>query len=101
LEVLYDREYDTQTANGGLGRLAAAFLDSMATLGLPAWGYGLRYDNGMFNQEIADGHQVEKLNNLVGRQNPFEIERYDVKYEVHFGGKVRKQQRKNGAVHSV
>lgn len=76
--------------NGGLGRLAACFLDSMATLNYPAWGYGIRYDYGIFKQLIKNGAQVEIPDYWLSNGNPWEIERVDVEYKVHFYGKVRK-----------
>lgn len=76
--------------NGGLGRLAACFLDSLATLNYPSWGYGIRYDYGIFKQLIKNGHQVEVPDYWLSNGNPWEIERVDVEYKVKFYGKVRK-----------
>eukprot|EP01022_Parablepharisma_sp_SALTPOND_P017120 TRINITY_DN2670_c0_g1_i1.p1 TRINITY_DN2670_c0_g1~~TRINITY_DN2670_c0_g1_i1.p1 ORF type:complete len:885 (+),score=105.30 TRINITY_DN2670_c0_g1_i1:65-2719(+) len=90
LENAYEEEADPGLGNGGLGRLAACFMDSMATLNLPAWGYGIRYNYGIFSQEIRDGHQVELPDYWLSRGNPWEIERNDVKVNVQFYGKVDK-----------
>lgn len=82
---------DAALGNGGLGRLAACFLDSLATLNYPAWGYGIRYDYGIFKQIIKNGSQVEIPDYWLSNGNPWEIERVDVQYKVHFYGKVRKE----------
>ena len=88
LENLYEEEVDAALGNGGLGRLAACFLDSMATLELPAWGYGIRYDYGIFKQVIKDGRQVEIPDYWLKNGNPWEIERSDVVYPIRFYGRV-------------
>ena len=75
LNVVEDQEPDAALGNGGLGRLAACFLDSLATLGYPAYGCGIRYKYGMFAQEIRDGYQVEVPDNWLKDGNPFEIRR--------------------------
>ena len=90
LEELYEEEVDPALGNGGLGRLAACFLDSMATLEIPAWGYGIRYDYGIFKQKIVDGNQVEIPDFWLSKGNPWEIERADVTYPIKFYGYVRK-----------
>jgi len=84
-----EMEPDAALGNGGLGRLAACFLDSMATLGLPSFGYGIRYDYGMFAQHIHDGYQVEHPDDWLKSGNPWEFHRPDVTYPIHFGGRVQ------------
>ncbi|CPR13137.1 glycogen/starch/alpha-glucan phosphorylase [Mycobacterium bohemicum DSM 44277] len=79
-------EEEPGLGNGGLGRLAACYLDSLATLERPAIGYGIRYEFGIFNQEIRDGWQVEKTDNWLGKGNPWEIAKPDVSYLVKWGG---------------
>jgi starch phosphorylase len=98
LEELYEEEVDPGLGNGGLGRLAACFLDSLATLDYPAWGYGIRYDYGIFRQKILKGYQVEMPDYWLAQMNPWEIERSDVSYDVHFGGRVEKQRINNTEV---
>ena len=83
-----DQEIDTGLGNGGLGRLAACFLDSMATLKLPGHGYGLRYKYGMFEQRIENGFQVEYPDNWTKYGDPWSIKRMDRVFEVKFGGKI-------------
>lgn len=81
-------EPDVGLGNGGLGRLAACFLDSMATLGLPAMGYGLRYEYGIFKQAIAEGRQVELADRWLQNGNPWEVPRTDRCYQIQFYGRV-------------
>lgn len=90
MEELYEQETDAALGNGGLGRLAACFLDSLATLEIPAWGYGIRYDYGIFKQKIIEGYQVEIPDFWLNNGNPWEIERQDVTYEIRFYGKIDK-----------
>lgn len=78
---MIDQERDAALGNGGLGRLAACFLDSLASLDFPAWGYGLRYRYGIFKQEIIDGYQVEVPDYWLDF-NPWEFPRHDVTVEV-------------------
>src|SRR5437016_8767764 len=92
LGVNFDRvrfaEPDAALGNGGLGRLAACFLESMASLGIPAYGYGIRYDHGMFRQIIKAGWEVEFPEEWLSFQNPWEFERSEVTYDINFGGTV-------------
>ena len=86
IDVVEDEEPDAALGNGGLGRLAACFLDSLATLGYPAYGCGIRYRYGMFKQVIKDGYQVEVPDNWLENGNPFELRRPEYTKEVKFGG---------------
>ncbi|PIF76285.1 glycogen phosphorylase [Variovorax sp. 54] len=95
MAALAEREPDAALGNGGLGRLAACFLDSMATLGVPGMGYGIRYEYGMFRQQIVDGQQVETPDYWLTRGNPWEFQRPEVNYRVRFGGHVQKREGKN------
>jgi len=88
LEELADSEHDAGLGNGGLGRLAACFLDSCATLQLPVTGYGIRYDYGMFRQLIIDGEQAEEPDHWLRNGNPWEIERPEYTQRVRFGGRT-------------
>ena len=88
LAALAGLEPDAALGNGGLGRLAACFMDSMATVDVPAYGYGIRYVNGLFRQEIADGWQVELPENWLSHGNPWEFHRRESTHEINFGGKV-------------
>ena len=83
-----EQEPDPGLGNGGLGRLAACFLDSMATVGLPSYGYGIRYDYGMFAQNIHNGYQVEQPDDWLKYGNPWEFPRPQVTYPINFGGYV-------------
>jgi starch phosphorylase len=89
LEDLLDTERDPGLGNGGLGRLAACYMDSLAACQYPAWGYGLRYTYGIFQQRIVDGYQNEVPDYWLTFDNPWEIPRHDVTYEVRFGGTTR------------
>ena len=89
LNVIEDEEPDAALGNGGLGRLAACFLDSLATLNYPAYGCGIRYRYGMFKQKIKDGYQVETPDNWLKEGNPFELRREEYAKEVRFGGNIR------------
>ena len=100
IEEIYEQENDPGLGNGGLGRLAACYLDSMATSDLPAWGYGLRYNYGIFKQSIINGFQYEIPDYWLGDRNPWEIERSDLVYNVSFGGYVRKEYQ-NGVETSI
>ena len=88
LERIRGLEPDAALGNGGLGRLAACFMESMATLGIASHGYGIRYEHGLFRQVIADGFQLEQPENWLDFGNPWEFERAEVVYEIGFGGHV-------------
>lgn len=88
MEELREIEWDAGLGNGGLGRLAACFMDSMATLGLPAYGYGIRYEYGIFFQQIIQGYQAETPDNWLRYGNPWEFERPEYLYPVKFYGRV-------------
>ncbi|MBQ7933268.1 MAG: glycogen/starch/alpha-glucan phosphorylase [Lachnospiraceae bacterium] len=96
LNVIEDQEPDAALGNGGLGRLAACFLDSLATLGYPAYGCGIRYRYGMFKQKIKDGYQVEVPDNWLVNGNPFELRRPEYAKTVKFGGYVNVRTDENG-----
>ncbi|NCB91650.1 MAG: glycogen/starch/alpha-glucan phosphorylase [Clostridia bacterium] len=96
---LEEQEPDAALGNGGLGRLAACFLDSLATLGYPAYGCGIRYQYGMFKQKIVDGYQQEMPDEWLEHGNPFEIERKEYAVEVKFGGQVVTEYDQNGRMH--
>ncbi len=96
LERIRELESDAALGNGGLGRLAACFLDSMATLSLPGYGYGIRYEYGMFNQRIENGYQVEHPDNWLRYGNPWEFPRPEVLFPVKFGGRVVQVKNEHG-----
>jgi starch phosphorylase len=95
MEDVITQEHDAALGNGGLGRLAACFLDSMASLNIPAWGYGLRYRYGIFKQEIVDGYQVEVPDYWLDF-NPWEFERHDITVDIQFYGQVNRWQDDEG-----
>ncbi|KAK7748451.1 Non-essential glycogen phosphorylase [Diatrype stigma] len=95
MEDIIGQEHDAALGNGGLGRLAACFLDSLASLNYAAWGYGLRYRYGIFKQEIIDGYQVEVPDYWLDF-DPWEFPRHDVTVDIRFYGNVRKSQDENG-----
>ncbi|MBP5224443.1 MAG: glycogen/starch/alpha-glucan family phosphorylase, partial [Lachnospiraceae bacterium] len=99
LNLVEDQEADPALGNGGLGRLAACFLDSLATLGYSAYGCGIRYRYGMFAQRIVDGYQVEVPDNWLKNPNPFEIRRTEYACEVKFGGRMIMTTDENGRNH--
>ncbi|MGO8188812.1 glycogen/starch/alpha-glucan phosphorylase [Rhizobium leguminosarum] len=88
VNVIAGLEPDAALGNGGLGRLAACFMESMATVEVPAYGYGIRYVHGLFRQQLADGWQVELPENWLAHGNPWEFERRESAYEIGFGGAV-------------
>ena len=98
LEEVEDAEHDAGLGNGGLGRLVACFLDSCATLQLPVLGYGLRYEYGMFRQELDNGHQIEEPDHWLRDGNPWELERPEHTQRIHFGGRTEFYKDENGAM---
>lgn len=100
LELLCEHELDPGLGNGGLGRLAACFLDSMATLGIAGMGYGIRYEFGIFRQDIVDDAQVETPDNWLRRGNPWEMVRPERTFRVHFGGRVLHYSGPSGRIES-
>ncbi|MGL4789824.1 MAG: glycogen/starch/alpha-glucan phosphorylase, partial [Anaerotignaceae bacterium] len=91
-----DQEPDPGLGNGGLGRLAACFLDSLTTMNLPAYGAGIRYHYGIFEQQIQDGYQVEKPDNWLENGDPWSIKRNEYAVEVKFGGNVKAVEKEDG-----
>ncbi|MBQ9765333.1 MAG: glycogen/starch/alpha-glucan phosphorylase [Lachnospiraceae bacterium] len=96
INVIEDQERDAALGNGGLGRLAACFLDSLASLGYSAYGCGIRYRYGMFRQQIVDGYQIEAPDDWLKDGNPFEIRRDEYAKEIRFGGYVNSYTGENG-----
>jgi glycogen phosphorylase len=94
LSELLQEENDPGLGNGGLGRLAACFLDSLATLALPGRGYGIRYEYGMFSQKIVNGQQMESPDNWLEYGNAWEFPRHNTRYKVRFGGRIQQEGRK-------
>ena len=88
IDLVAELEPDAALGNGGLGRLAACFMESMATVDIPAYGYGIRYVHGLFRQQMSDGWQVELPENWLAHGNPWEFERRESSYEIGFGGSV-------------
>jgi starch phosphorylase len=97
LDAICELEPDAALGNGGLGRLAACFMESMATVGIPALGYGIRYDFGLFRQTIADGRQIETPEDWLSFRNPWEFERREANYPIGFGGTVTMSEGWDGA----
>ena len=89
LSAVYEEEHDAALGNGGLGRLAACFMDSLTALGYPAYGYGIRYDAGMFQQVVEDGWQTERPDNWLMQGNPWEFRRPRISYRIPYGGHVK------------
>ncbi len=100
LETVADEEVDAGLGNGGLGRLAACFMDSCATLDLPVMGYGIRYEYGMFQQHIEDGYQKEETDHWLRDGNPWEVERSEFTCRVQFGGRTEHFHDKQGVPHA-
>ena len=98
LNVIEDQEPDPALGNGGLGRLAACFMESLSTLGYPAYGCGIRYRYGLFRQKIENGFQVEVPDNWLKDGYPFEMRRPEHTFQVKFGGYVRSEADNNGKV---
>jgi starch phosphorylase len=96
IQTIFDQEEEPGLGNGGLGRLAACYLDSLATLEIPAVGYGIRYEFGIFDQEIRDGWQVERTDQWLRLGNPWEIVRPEITYQVNFGGRTEPYQDDRG-----
>ncbi len=101
LDVVEDQEPDAALGNGGLGRLAACFLESLSTLGYPAYGCGIRYKYGMFMQKIENGFQIEAPDDWLKHGNPFEMKRSEYAVEVKFGGYVAVRKGEDGRDHFV
>ncbi|WP_022682646.1 glycogen/starch/alpha-glucan phosphorylase [Sphingobium bisphenolivorans] len=101
LDIIAELEPDAALGNGGLGRLAACFMESMATVDVPAYGYGIRYVNGMFRQEISEGWQVELPETWLAHGNPWEFERREASYEIGFGGRVDPSEDENASLHQM
>src|SRR5262249_14440758 len=96
-DQLVEQEVDAGLGNGGLGRLAACYMDSLATLNYPSFGYGLRYDFGIFNQRIVNGYQVEVPDEWLKFGYPWEISHPEYSFTVQFEGRAEMQPRANGA----
>ncbi|HNZ07606.1 MAG TPA: glycogen/starch/alpha-glucan phosphorylase [Candidatus Cloacimonadota bacterium] len=98
LEDIVEEEPDMGLGNGGLGRLAACFMDSLATQAYPAYGYGIRYEFGIFKQNIVQGYQVEEPDHWLKKGCPWEIQRPEISYRVRFGGRVLSEEQSDGRV---
>ena len=101
IDFIRELEPDAALGNGGLGRLAACFMESMSTVGVPAYGYGIRYDHGLFRQGIEDGAQMEYPENWLSFGNPWEFNRRESSYKIGFGGTVEISAEWDGATTSI
>jgi starch phosphorylase len=101
ISKIEEHEHDAGLGNGGLGRLAACFMDSLSTLEIPGFGYGLRYEYGIFNQMIEGGYQVEKPDHWLSEGNPWELHRVEVIYPIYFYGRVENRVSPTGRINSV
>ena len=98
LQDIFDAEYDPALGNGGLGRLAACFLDSMASLGIPGFGYGINYQFGLFKQKFENGYQIEKSDGWLDENSPWQFARYDRTVTIPIGGHVEMYTKPNGKI---
>ena len=96
LEEIFDTEYDPALGNGGLGRLAACYLDSMASLAIPGFGYGINYEYGLFKQKFENGYQVEMADSWDGEDSPWQFARPDRRISIPMYGEVETQYAPNG-----
>ena len=101
LEEIAELEPDMGLGNGGLGRLAACFMDSLATQAYPAYGYGIRYEFGIFKQNIVQGYQVEEPDHWLKKGCPWEIQRPELTYRVRFGGEVITETLTDGKIYII
>ncbi len=101
LDQLREVEPDAALGNGGLGRLAACFMESMATLSIAAYGYGIRYDHGLFRQRIKDGRQLEYPEEWLSFGNPWEFQRPEIVYDIGFGGRIEAEPLPDGEVKQI
>lgn len=101
LSEIFDAEYDPALGNGGLGRLAACYLDSMASLGIPGFGYGINYEYGLFKQKFENGYQVEQSDSWSGENSPWQFARYDRTVTIPIGGHVEMYTKPDGKVSFV
>ncbi len=98
LQEIFDAEYDPALGNGGLGRLAAGYLDSMASLGIPGFGYGINYQFGLFKQKFENGYQVEQADSWLEENSPWQFARYDRTVTIPIGGHVEMYNKPNGKI---
>jgi starch phosphorylase len=101
LDQLREIEPDAALGNGGLGRLAACFMESMATLSIPAYGYGIRYDHGLFRQRIKNGRQLEYPEEWLSYGNPWEFQRPEIVYDIGFGGRIEAETLPDGEIRQI